>query len=112
MYQGDQQKAYANNLSQGALNGATEVQNASSAILSRLNSLRSQALEICSSASHAADKVVGTVPTPIRENSTGQIKAEYPPACCFLDAVNQVISDLERAANETHEHVSRLHRAF
>lgn len=93
-------------------NTAAEIQTASSAILSRLNSLRSQTTETCSSLSHAADKVVGATPTPIRESSNDQIKAGHPPACCFLDAVNQVISDLERAANETNEHVCRLHRAF
>jgi len=91
---------------------APEVQNASSAILMRLNSLRSLTLENCSSACHAAEKVIGALPTPIRQEGTlGQAK-DHPPAVCFLDALSQVISDLERTANETMEHVNRFHRSF
>lgn len=95
---------------QTAVNAAP--QSMSESIISRLQSLRSYASEISSMANHAAEKIVGSAPTPIAGNSTGQIKGERPPASSFLDGVQQLVGDLEAIARDTQEHLNRIHRQF
>lgn len=84
---------------------------ASESIIARLNSIRMALAENRSNANHAAEKIVGSAPTPLA-GATGQIKGEHPPACCFIDALQQVIGDIEDIARDTAEHLNRLHRSF
>lgn len=95
--------------SAGALN--TKPQSSSDVILSRLNAIRANLQDARSGIGDAADKIVGAAPTIQQTGSAlGQIKGE--PASCFLDALQQVISDIEIIGAEAHEHLNRLHRSF
>lgn len=89
----------------------------SESIIARLNGIRMGLAENRSSANHVAEKIVGVAPTPIAGSSLGQasnamIKGEHSPACCFIDALQQVIGDIEDIARDTAEHLNRLHRSF
>lgn len=100
-----------------AMLGASNAPNGTSisqsdSILSRLNGLRNGLQEVCAAAGNAADKIVGAAPTPLQPNGSVSKQAERPPAQNFLEAINQAINDLERVGAETHEHLSRLNRAF
>lgn len=95
----------------GAMQGTTAaIQTESEGILSRLNMIRANFSEARGSLNAAADKIVGYAPTPISSN--GQIKGDRPPASCFLDALSQVIGEIETIGSEIQEHLNRLHRPF
>jgi hypothetical protein len=103
----------ASNMYAGESAASTAPVSASETIISRLNSIRMNLAENRSSACHAADKIVGMAPTPIAEsNASNQIKGEHPPAHCFIDALQQVIGDIEKIMRDTQDHLGRLHRSF
>lgn len=84
----------------------------SESILNRLNSICSSLRELNSASDAIAEKIVGPAPTPITNSIEGQ-KAEMPPAQYFLEALNRVITDIERVVeNDLRGNINRLHRHF
>lgn len=81
-------------------------------IMSRLRNMRSNFIDLRASADNAADKIVGSAPTPIQGASTGQIAPVAPPASSFLDGVMQLITDLENIGADAQQHLNRIHRQF
>lgn len=97
---------YAGNMSNAA--GAAS-QSASEAITLRLSALSSHYRTIAENASAIADKIVGSAPTPISAEAKN---LQQPPAFCFLDSLQHLVGDCERAAEEAAEHLARLNRSF
>lgn len=84
----------------------------SESILNRLNSICGSLRELNSASDAIAEKIVGLAPTPIMNGIEGQ-KAEQPPPSCFLEALNRVISNIERVVeNDLRGNINRLHRHF
>lgn len=97
-----QQNAYA-----GATDSISEAEN----ILQHLRDLRSKMHEIVGSFRIANDKIVGPAPEkmPPSNGGAGQI-APNPQG--FLHSSSQIISDIDAAASDIGEQLSRLHRSF
>lgn len=115
--QADYYKAYANAANvnyDGATKDAAPPHTASESIIARLANIRANLSDLCQSMSHAADKIVGSAPTPIQQTGAlqGAAKADRPPASCFMDAIQQALTDLERIGSEVQDHLGRIHRSF
>jgi hypothetical protein len=83
---------------------------ASESIIDRLRGLRSNFVDLRMGVDRIADKIVGVSPTPPGCGaSIGNVRVE---PSCFLDSLQEVISDLEQVARETREHHERLLRSF
>lgn len=95
---------------QGIYNTQAAIQNLSEGIITRLSYIRSSLTENTMSALSAADKIVGPAPTPINANPAA--RGDHPPACCFLDSLQQILTDIEHTGTDMQEHLNRLHRAF
>jgi hypothetical protein len=111
--QGTLKQPYANQgqAQANAYNETTAPQSMSDAITSRLQNIRSNFADLCASDNHAAEKIVGSAPTPIAGAALGQIKVEKPPTS-FLDGLLQIIAELENIGSVTQEHLNRIHRQF
>jgi hypothetical protein len=92
----------------GAAQARVELQ--STNILTRLNSLQKSLYELNASADSAAQKIVGSMPTPLT-NSTAKQTVDRDPSC-FLDALSQAVSELESIEADLRNNVNRLHRHF
>lgn len=83
---------------------------ASESIIDRLRGLRSNFVDLRMGVDRIADRIVGVSPTPPGCGaSTGNVRVE---PSCFLDSLQEVISDLEQVARETREQLDRLQRSF
>lgn len=88
----------------------TQAAPASDSIVQRLRALRSDFIDLRMGVDRIADKIVGVSPIPPGcDASTGNVRVE---PSCFLDSLQEVISDLEQVARETREHHERLLRSF
>lgn len=103
------QNSYAG-LTQGTT-AAPELQ--STNIITRLRNLQHSLKELNASTDSAAEKIVGSAPTPISNGiEAGEIKGDRPPTC-FLDALTMAVTDLERIVEgNLRENVNRFHRFF
>lgn len=92
-----------------SLNGSILVSEAES-ILERLRDLRSKMHDIVGSFRIANDKIVGPAPEKMPPpNGASQIA---PSPQGFLHSSSQIISDIDAAASDISEQLSRLHRSF
>jgi hypothetical protein len=105
-----QKQNYAQGLS-GATNAMPELQ--STNILNRLRKLQQSLKELNASTDAAAEKIVGSMPTPISNGiEAGEIKGDRSPMC-FLDALTMAVNDLEHIVEgNLRDNINRFHRFF
>ena len=112
-----QANAAAQNAYSAGLAGATQAQAPelqSANILNRLKNLRHSLRELNASTDSAAEKIVGSMPTPLNSGAGALVgvKAEREPGC-FLDALSQIVTDLETVVEgDLRENINRFHRFF
>jgi len=99
-----------NSYSNVALGTSTAPELQSANVINRLKKLQQSLKELNSSVDSAAEKIVGSAPTPIPSGIEG-VKAERPPSC-FLDALTMALSELERVETDLRNNVNRFHRFF
>lgn len=118
-YRDSDKECFTNASNQGAIAGGNvsfekacltqAPASASESIIDRLRGLRSNFVDLRMGVDRIADKIVGVSPTPPGCGGAANVRAEPN---CFLDSLQEVISDLEQVALETREHHERLLRSF
>jgi hypothetical protein len=103
------QNSYSN-LAQST-SAAPELQSAN--ILTRLRNLQQSLRELNASTDAAAEKIVGSMPTPISNGiEAGESKGIHSPVC-FLDALTIAVNELEGIVEgKLRDNVNRFHRFF